>query len=63
MPSLFSLALGVERTIGSKLGRRLLTYRPGDELGPVIDATPQRPALTPGQGKLGYDPDATYPAE
>ena len=44
VPSSFSLALGVEQTIGRKLGRRLLTYRPGDELGPVIDG---HPAPTP----------------
>ena len=58
IPSQFSLALGVERSIGSRLGRRLLTYRPGDDGTPVIDGPPARPALAPAQGKLGFDPAA-----
>jgi multidrug efflux pump subunit AcrB len=62
VPALFSLALGVETTIGRKIGRRLISYRPGDE-GPVIEGTPERPLLTPGQGKIGFDPDAPHPAE
>lgn len=31
VPATFSLALGIEEWIGPRLGRRLLTYRPGDE--------------------------------
>src|SRR3546814_6964416 len=31
VPATFSLAVGVERWIGPKIGRRLLTYRPGDD--------------------------------
>ncbi|MWU10177.1 AcrB/AcrD/AcrF family protein, partial [Escherichia coli] len=45
VPSSFSLALGIERAIGSKLGRRLLTYRPGDDGSPLIEAGPSRPSL------------------
>ncbi|WP_404372465.1 efflux RND transporter permease subunit [Sphingomonas sp. MMS24-J45] len=39
VPASFSLALGIERWVGPKLGRRLLTYRPGDDAlpAPVID--------------------------
>ncbi|MDB5696576.1 MAG: transporter permease [Sphingomonas bacterium] len=63
VPSSFSLALGVERAIGAKLGRRLLTYRPGDDGSPVIDGPVPRPALAGQGGRLGFDPDATRPAE
>lgn len=59
VPAAFSLAVGVERWIGPRLGRRLLTYTPGDELGgggPVIDGPAGGPALPPATGKLGYDP-------
>ncbi|HEU0043996.1 efflux RND transporter permease subunit [Sphingomonas sp.] len=63
VPSSFSLALGVERAIGAKLGRRLLTYRPGDDGLPVIDGGPPRPALGATSGRLGFDPDAPRPAE
>ena len=37
VPGSFSLAVGIEKWIGPKLGRRLLTYRPGDDGVPVID--------------------------
>src|SRR3546814_13800202 len=37
VPATFSLAVGVERWIGPKLGRRLLTYRPGDDDPAPID--------------------------
>jgi multidrug efflux pump subunit AcrB len=63
VPSSFSLALGVERAIGSKLGRRLLTYRPGDDGVPVIEGGPARPALGAAAGRIGFDPDAPRPAE
>ncbi len=59
VPAAFSLAVGVERWIGPRLGRRLLTYTPGDELGsggPVIEGPAGGPALPPATGKLGYDP-------
>ena len=61
VPALFSLALGLEQTIGRKLGHRLLTYRPGDEGTPVIEGA-ARPVLGPGQRRIGFDPDA-HPAE
>ena len=58
VPAAFSLAVGVERWIGPRLGKRLLTYKPGDELGsgPVIEGPVGGPALPPATGKLGYDP-------
>jgi len=37
VPATFSLAVGIERWAGPKLGRRLLTYRPGDNGQPVIE--------------------------
>ena len=63
VPALFSLALGAESAIGAKLGRRLLTYRPGDDGTPVIESGPARPALGGASGRLGYDPDAPHAAE
>jgi multidrug efflux pump subunit AcrB len=33
VPASFSLAMGIERWIAPRLGRRLLTYRPGDDAG------------------------------
>ena len=65
VPASFSLAVGVERWIGPKLGRRLLSYRPGDDGTPVIDHD-ARPALAPGAaGRLGQRPgdDEPQPAE
>ena len=62
VPSSFSLALGVERGIGSRLSRRLLSYRPGDEHAPAIDH-PTRPALARGPGRIGYDDPGSAPAE
>ena len=59
VPAAFSLAVGIERWIGPRLGKRLLTYTPGDEMGsggPVIDGPTGGPALPPAPGKLGYDP-------
>ncbi|WP_267434220.1 efflux RND transporter permease subunit [Sphingomonas sp. GM_Shp_1] len=58
VPAAFSLAVGVERWIGPRLGKRLLTYKPGDELGagPVIEGPAGGPALPPATGKLGYGP-------
>ena len=63
VPSSFSLALGLEKTIGTRLGRRLLTYRPGDDGMPVIEGGPSRPALGGTAGRLGYDPDGPAAAE
>ena len=48
VPASFSLAVGIEKWIGPKLGRRLLTYRAGDDGSPVIiDQMPQDPAPLP----------------
>ncbi|PCD04074.1 ABC transporter permease [Sphingomonas spermidinifaciens] len=59
VPATFSLSIAVERWIGPRLSRRLLTYRPGDDHGDgphVIDHQPG--------GRIGYGPDAgSQPAE
>ncbi|HWK37007.1 efflux RND transporter permease subunit [Sphingomonas sp.] len=57
VPASFSLAVGIEKWVGPKLGRRLLTYRPGDDGQPVIDHTPG--------GRIDHHPDAdgAQPAE
>lgn len=53
VPATFSLAVGVERWVGPRLARRLLTYKPGDDgsevIGPAIDHKPGG-ALSYGQG-------------
>ena len=56
VPGWFSLAMGVEKWLGPKIGKRLLTYRPGDDGTPVIDH-PQAPR------PIGYDPRGPQPAE
>jgi len=58
VPATFSLAVGIEEWIGSRLGRRLLTYRPGDDGRPVIDHVG-------GPDKIGFRPEggAVQPAE
>ncbi|WP_294290229.1 efflux RND transporter permease subunit [uncultured Sphingomonas sp.] len=66
VPASFSLAVGIERWLGPKLSRRLLTYRPGDDGQPVIEQDgPDRPLLGQGPRKLGHgsNDDATQPAE
>ena len=40
VPALFSLAIGVEGWLGPRLSRRLLTYRPTKNDGPVVDHAP-----------------------
>ncbi len=63
VPASFSLAVGIERWIGPKLGRRLLTYRPGDDGQPVIEgAGPGQPQLGRGPGQIGHRA-ADAPAE
>ena len=52
VPAGFSLAVGLERWIGPRLSRRLLTYRPGDD-GSAIEHRPG--------GRIGYDPDPDSP--
>jgi multidrug efflux pump subunit AcrB len=58
VPAGFSLAYGMEQWIGPRLGRRLLSYRPGDDSTPVID-------YGPGPRPIGYrgGEDAEQPAE
>jgi multidrug efflux pump subunit AcrB len=65
VPASFSLAVGLERWVGPKLSRRLLTYRPGDDGAPVIDGPQHGPALGAPQGRLGHraDDEGTQPAE
>jgi len=66
VPASFSLAVGIERWAGPKLGRRLLTYRPGDDGQPVIEGpSPDRPQLAPGPKRIGQNrgDDAAQPAE
>ncbi|ODP39750.1 efflux RND transporter permease subunit [Sphingomonas turrisvirgatae] len=58
VPASFSLAIGVERWMGPRLRRRLLTYTPGDENGPQ-GAVIEHQA---GTGRLP-GPDGTQPAE
>ena len=55
VPATFSLAVGIERFVGPRLGRRLLTYRPGDNGDRVIEG-PGRPSA------IGYQ-DGPHPAE
>lgn len=62
VPATFSIATAIERWIGPRLSRRLLTYRPGDEgpgSGPALDHRPVG-------GRIGYAGDSdggTQPAE
>ena len=66
VPASFSLAVGVEQWIGPKLGRRLLTYRDGDDGRPVIENRPGEPTLPHGgPGRIVYrgDGDEPQPAE
>jgi len=58
VPASFSLAIGVEKWMGPRLRRRLLTYTPGDEHGP------QGGAAIEQQGRLGHQGgEGTQPAE
>jgi multidrug efflux pump subunit AcrB len=58
VPAGFSLAVGAERWLGPRIGRRLLSYQPGDDGTPVIDQKP-------GPRPIGYhgDEEAPQPAE
>ncbi len=54
VPAGFSIAVGIEEWIGPRLGRRLLTYREGDDGVPVIDIKPDGPrpiGYRPGDGE------------
>jgi len=64
VPAAFSLAVGVERYVGPRLGRRLLTYRPGDDGSTVVGiAGPHTPAIGPAAGRIGHDGEGAQPAE
>jgi multidrug efflux pump subunit AcrB len=66
VPATFSIAVGIERWAGPRLGRRLLTFRPGDDGAEVVGiAGPNAPALGPASPKIGFrDGDGgTQPAE
>jgi len=68
IPAAFSLAVGIERSVGPRLGRRLLTYRPGDNGDDVIGIAGPNPGplLGPATGKLGHgrdQGDGSQPAE
>ncbi|MEN2786252.1 efflux RND transporter permease subunit [Sphingomonas qilianensis] len=63
VPSSFSLALGMERAIGRKLGSRLISFKPGDDGKPVLDHDPHA-ALPGARPRLpGAPGDAPQPAE
>lgn len=60
VPASFSLAIGVEKWMGPRLRRRLLTYTPGDENGPQGAVIEHQP----GTARLGHrGEDGTQPAE
>ena len=64
VPASFSLAVGIESRVGPVLRRRLLTYRPGDDGGPLIEHRP--PQLGSGEPpRIPYNPhdDKPQPAE
>ena len=54
VPGWFSLALNIERWIGPRLGRRLLTYRPGDENGPAIEHQGTEALPASGPRSIGH---------
>ncbi|WP_447406280.1 hypothetical protein, partial [Clostridium perfringens] len=59
VPAAFSLSVGIERFVGPRLGRRLLTYRPGDDGSAVIGLAndPHGPRIGPAPGRIRYDGD------
>ncbi|NJR80180.1 efflux RND transporter permease subunit [Sphingomonas corticis] len=54
VPASFSLAIGVERRLGPWLGRRLLTYRPGDDGAPAIDHDAPKGSIAAPVGRIGF---------
>jgi multidrug efflux pump subunit AcrB len=63
VPAAFSLAIGVERRVGPWLGKRLLTYRPGDEQGGLIEHEGPVGALSAPHGRIGFRDQGDQPAE
>jgi predicted RND superfamily exporter protein len=63
VPAAFSLSIGIERRIGPWIGRRLLTYRPGDDAGKVIEHAAPHGAIAGPAGRIGHHGDGTQPAE
>jgi len=64
VPATFSLAVGIEGRVGPFLRRKLLTYRPGDDLGPMIEGGPQAPRIGGKPSHIGYrGDDEPQPAE
>jgi hypothetical protein len=62
VPASFSLSIGIERRVGPWLGRKLLTYQPGDDGVPAIDHAATGGSLPPPPGRIGYR-DGDVPAE
>lgn len=63
VPASFSLAIGIERRVGPWLGRRLLTYRPGDDAAPAIEHASVAGSLPGPAGRIGFRDDGSHPAE
>jgi len=61
VPGSFSLAVGIEAWAGPKIGRRLLTYRPGDDGRPVLDNDPLPPRIGGQPGTIVYRPGDEEP--
>ena len=62
VPAAFSLAVGVERRVGPWLGKRLLTYRPGDD-EQLLEHGGAAGALTAPHGRIGFRGPGDQPAE
>jgi multidrug efflux pump subunit AcrB len=63
VPAAFSLSIGIERRVGPWLGKRLLTYRPGDEEGGLIEHDGPAGAIAAPHGRIGFRGQGDQPAE
>ncbi|GAA0328243.1 efflux RND transporter permease subunit [Sphingomonas oligophenolica] len=63
VPASFSLAVGIERWVGPRLSRRLLTYQPGDDGSSVIEHYPAAAAITAPPSSIGHISDGIPPTE